>query len=314
VTMKQSKPPGRFWAYTGAVLGGIVSVAANVAHSYIRPVTAPIGWRPETGAVVGAIVWPVFLFIAVEILARTAWPHGKAWTVLRFGGLLPVAAVAAFVSYRHLSGLLAHYGEEPIVFYLGPLAVDGLMIMATGALLAIHTRTTTVTVPVVPAVTPTTPGIPNPNPVPVPTSTLPPAPFVGVDPVPVPVPSPDPAPSMSVPTVSTLSVPTPVTPVPAAVTDTPAPVRNVVVPAPSTPDKPVTIVHRAANLQPLPTGLLDRARTIALDHQAATGTPITPGELAVRLRVGSTDATAILADITRTQVARLNGTAVKTGH
>src|SRR5690606_38274024 len=40
------------------------------------------------------------------------------------------------VSYRHLSGLLAHYGEEPIIYYVGPLAVDGLMVMATGALLA----------------------------------------------------------------------------------------------------------------------------------------------------------------------------------
>jgi hypothetical protein len=50
--------------------------------------------------------------------------------------LLPVAGVAAFVSYRHLSGLLAHYGEEPIICIIGPLAIDGLMVMATGALLA----------------------------------------------------------------------------------------------------------------------------------------------------------------------------------
>ena len=40
------------------------------------------------------------------------------------------------MSYLHLSGLLAHCGEEPNVQIIGPLAVDGLMIMATGALLA----------------------------------------------------------------------------------------------------------------------------------------------------------------------------------
>jgi hypothetical protein len=135
---------GRGWAYTGAVLGGLVSVAANVAHSFIPPTGAPTGWRPELGAVVGAIVWPVFLFIAVEIFARVTWPAGPWWRLVRWGGLLPVALLAAFVSYRHLSGLLAHYGEDPLVQHFGPLAVDGLMVMATGALLATgHTRTIT---------------------------------------------------------------------------------------------------------------------------------------------------------------------------
>jgi len=44
---------GRGWAYVGAGLGGAVSVAANVAHSYVAPAGAPAGWTPETGAVAG---------------------------------------------------------------------------------------------------------------------------------------------------------------------------------------------------------------------------------------------------------------------
>ncbi|MFE9204265.1 hypothetical protein [Micromonospora sp. NPDC007230] len=44
--------------------------------------------------------------------------------------------MAALVSYRHLSGLLGHYGEDAVTVTVGPLAVDGLMLMATGALLA----------------------------------------------------------------------------------------------------------------------------------------------------------------------------------
>ena len=127
---------GRGWAYVGAGLGGAVSIAANVAHSYVPPLGAPDGWTPQGGAVVGAIFWPVALFVAVEILARVAWPAGRRWAVLRFGGLLPVAGVAAFVSYRHLAGLLSFYGEDGLTAVLGPLAVDGLMVMATGALLA----------------------------------------------------------------------------------------------------------------------------------------------------------------------------------
>ncbi len=144
MTTTKTVAVGRGWAYTGILLGGAVSIAANVAHSFIPPHGAGTDWHPEPGAVVGAIVWPVFLFIAIEIMARTAWPAGLQWKVLRWGGLLPVAAVAAFVSYRHLSGLLAYYGEERIVTILGPIAVDGLMAMATGALLAAsHTLTTT---------------------------------------------------------------------------------------------------------------------------------------------------------------------------
>jgi hypothetical protein len=132
---------GRGWAYLGALLGGAVSVAANVAHSYVPPADAGAHWSPQPGAVVGAVFWPVALFVAVEIFARVAWPRQRRWTALRFCGLLPVAAVAAIVSYRHLSGLLGFYGEDPLTVVIGPLAVDGLMVMATGALVAIGRRT-----------------------------------------------------------------------------------------------------------------------------------------------------------------------------
>lgn len=128
--------PGRGWAYVGVVLGAAVSVAANVAHSYVPPNAAPAGWHPHAGAVVGAVFWPVALLVAIEIMARVPWPAGARWTLLRFGGLVPVAVVAAVVSYRHLSGLLTFYGEDGITAGFGPLAVDGLMVMATGALLA----------------------------------------------------------------------------------------------------------------------------------------------------------------------------------
>jgi hypothetical protein len=100
------KVSGRGWAYTGVILGGAVSIAANVAHSFIPPAGSASDWTPEAGAVVGAVVWPVFLFIAVEIFARVAWPGGTGWYLMRWGGLLPVAGLAALVSYRHLSGLL----------------------------------------------------------------------------------------------------------------------------------------------------------------------------------------------------------------
>lgn len=138
--------PGRVWAYTGLVLGAAVSVAANVAHSYVPPADLAPGqtWAPEPGAVLGATFWPLALLASSEILIRTNWPTGWRWIALRAAGLLPVAAVAAVVSYLHLHGLLLHYRESPVTAAIGPLSVDGLMVMATGALLATSpTRTGT---------------------------------------------------------------------------------------------------------------------------------------------------------------------------
>ncbi|GAA2587649.1 hypothetical protein GCM10010399_17060 [Dactylosporangium fulvum] len=134
------KPHGRIWAYIGTLVGGLASLAANIAHCYVPPTDAPAGWSPEVGAVISAMFWPVALFIAVEILARTPWPTGGWWLLARFGGLLPVALVAAVVSYRHLSSLLRHYGEDPLTTVAGPAAVDGLMVMAAAALLASGAR------------------------------------------------------------------------------------------------------------------------------------------------------------------------------
>jgi hypothetical protein len=133
---------GRAWAYLGAGLGGAVSIAANVAHSYVPPTTATPDWTPPIGAVIGAVFWPIALVVAIEILARVAWPTGTRWIIVRYLGLLPVAAVAAVVSYRHMSGLLTWYGEDTITALFGPLAVDGLMVMATGALIATSSHNT----------------------------------------------------------------------------------------------------------------------------------------------------------------------------
>jgi hypothetical protein len=119
---------GRGWAYAAVVLGGGMSIAANVAHTYV------VNPHPSALAVGFSVFWPVALFVAIEIMARTAWPRGWGWRVLRFGGLTPVAAVAAVVSYRHLSGLLAVYGEHVVTIHFGPLAVDGLMAVAATAL------------------------------------------------------------------------------------------------------------------------------------------------------------------------------------
>jgi hypothetical protein len=63
------------------------------------------------------------------------WQNIIAHRLVRWVGILLVAAIAALVSYRHLRGLLIADGEDSIVYTMGPLAVDGLMLMSTLGLL-----------------------------------------------------------------------------------------------------------------------------------------------------------------------------------
>jgi hypothetical protein len=313
---------GRRWAYLGAALGGTVSIAANIAHSYVPPagVTA-VGWSPNAGAVIGAVFWPVALFVATEILTRVAWPSGRAWWLLRWTGMLPVAFVAALVSYRHLSGLLGFYGEEPIVRVLGPFAVDGLMVMATGAILATghHHRTINQSVSVPVAAVPDTTV----RPAPTPTVSAVPAP--GTTPDPANDPKPTTAPTATPESVAVRAdVPTPAD-VAARVTASPTriPLRpdtrprpgtaRVPQPRPRTPQPTTTAGPLAAPATdtsvtepepaqlPLPyvvdPVLLAKAREIAGQYRTEHGVPIKPGQLAARLRVNSEQATQALAVI-----------------
>ena len=122
---------GLHWPHVALALGGSGSVAANVAHAYVHG-------SPAVGAVVASVLWPVMVVVAVELLISTPWPPGWTWAVTRFVGVGLVGVVAAVVSYRHMSGLLAAYGEDHIVSGLGPVAVDGLMVMATASLVAVR--------------------------------------------------------------------------------------------------------------------------------------------------------------------------------
>jgi hypothetical protein len=122
------------WPRAGATAGITVSVLGNMLHSLIRPDSAGPGWSPQPGQVFGALWWPLALFLALEVFASKVWGGGAWWWLLRIAATAPVAAVAAVVSYRHLSGLLAHWGEDGFTVAFGPVAVDGLMLLCAAAL------------------------------------------------------------------------------------------------------------------------------------------------------------------------------------
>ncbi|MCX5117281.1 hypothetical protein OG992_08825 [Micromonospora sp. NBC_00362] len=282
------------WAYLGLILGGLVSVAANIAHSFVPPKGAPLDWTPEPGAVVSAIVWPLFLFIAIEILARTPWPSGWGWDVLRWVGMPPVALVAAFVSYQHLSGLLRHYDEGTLVIWFGPVAVDGLMLMATAALLA-SKHTNTRPTGTVPAPAPATLAEASSLDIPASPTVRPAAA----------TPATNPAPEIAAPVHESATLPTS-----GEDTDTPTTVE----PTPDTTEKDPTPAPAAPAVTAGPApALLSGARIVASAHEKAHGEPITAGQLAVRLRVPTHTAADILTALNTqpsTNDKHHNGTAV----
>jgi len=120
------------WIYTWLtfVAGITLSIAANVEHSFVTA-----AGEPPAGVVIASAVWPILLYLTTEVLARVQWPRRWYYLLIRWGGVGTVALVSGIVSYRHMSSLLATYGEDYWISTLGPIAVDGAMVVAAAALL-----------------------------------------------------------------------------------------------------------------------------------------------------------------------------------
>lgn len=142
-----AKAGGRFVTWLAFWVGVIGSVAANVGHTsvasdkamakWVAEGRSPEEWSPPVGAMLFAGAAPLFLMLAIEMIARVPWPTGRRWTVGRWVGCGVVGAVAAVVSYQHMHGLLLSYGESKVTALILPLAPDGLMVVASLALIAL---------------------------------------------------------------------------------------------------------------------------------------------------------------------------------
>jgi hypothetical protein len=134
-------PGGRLVAWAGFVFGSVMSIAANVLHAWLPATHEPPGWSPGIAPQVGAAAWPIGLMLAVEALSRIHWPKGVLWGLARFGGAGAVAVGSAVISYGHLRDLLMAWHYGPLAAAVGPLVLDGLMVVCGFALLAIsHTK------------------------------------------------------------------------------------------------------------------------------------------------------------------------------
>ena len=132
----QVAPGGRLVSWVGFVFGSIMSVAANVLHTWLPAADMGPGWTPGIASQVGAAVWPIGLLLSVEVLSRVQWQTGFWWSLARYGGAGTVAFGSAVISYGHLRDVLLAWGYGTLAAHVGPLVLDGLMVISGFALLA----------------------------------------------------------------------------------------------------------------------------------------------------------------------------------
>lgn len=114
----------------GLAAGVVVSVAGNVANTIYLTNHADVAWR-----IPGAVVWPPFLFLGIEIMVRNR--HRKAFTGYLARLLLMLVSVATFItSYVNLHAFMVKTDEPFLATYAGPVGIDGLMLGSTLMLLA----------------------------------------------------------------------------------------------------------------------------------------------------------------------------------
>lgn len=129
----------KFWtygvAYLSLAVGSGVSIAGNIADTY--RVANEVAHRPVDGldTTISAF-WPAAVLLAIEMFVSTLWPTTWRMQLVRWVGSLGIGFVAMYVSWHHLSDLMSSRGQDGLVSTLGPLAIDGLAVMATGLILS----------------------------------------------------------------------------------------------------------------------------------------------------------------------------------
>jgi Protein of unknown function (DUF2637) len=186
------------WAVRLTLLLGVAaSVAANILHAEPNPISQVIAAWP-----------PLALLLTIELISRVP-VHRRSLAVVRLGATTGIAGIAAWVSYWHMAGVAARYGETGGSPYLLPLSVDGLVIVASVSLVELAGRirlaeagSAGTATPAADPVRAPAKAMPRPavDPVPAPAKAMP---RPAVDPVPAPaetVPAPDPVPVAGSPT------------------------------------------------------------------------------------------------------------------
>ncbi|MBX6750943.1 MAG: DUF2637 domain-containing protein [Micromonosporaceae bacterium] len=117
------------WAVRATLaLGVAASVTANVLHAQPNPISQAIAAWP-----------PLALLVTIELISRVP-VHRRGLAAVRLAATAVIAGIAAWVSYWHMVGVAARYGETGASPYLLPLSVDGLVVVASVCLVELAGR------------------------------------------------------------------------------------------------------------------------------------------------------------------------------
>jgi hypothetical protein len=117
------------WAVRATlILGVAASVVANILHALDNPISQAIAAWP-----------PLALLLTVELISRVP-VHRRSLAFARLVATAAIAGIAAWVSYWHMAGVAARYGETGASPYLLPLSVDGLIVVASICLVELGGR------------------------------------------------------------------------------------------------------------------------------------------------------------------------------
>jgi hypothetical protein len=100
-------------------LGVAASVTANILHARPNLISQAIAAWP-----------PLALLLTVELISRVP-VNRRSLSTVRLITTVAISAIAAWISYWHMAGVVARYGETGPSPYLMPFSVDGLIIVAS---------------------------------------------------------------------------------------------------------------------------------------------------------------------------------------
>ncbi|MEC3957545.1 helix-turn-helix domain-containing protein [Nocardia sp. CDC153] len=127
---------GKAVAWLGFGFGALLSVLANWLYTWLPHASHATAETPSVAAQIGSAVWPLVLMLSVEVLLRVRWLPGIWWRLARYFGIGTVAFGSAIISYGHVYHVLLSWGYDSVGAHVGPLAIDGFIVICGFALLS----------------------------------------------------------------------------------------------------------------------------------------------------------------------------------
>ena len=117
-------------ASRSVTFGGLaVSLAANLLHANLLS-----GNGSNEVRMIGSALPPLFLLGAVETVLNVRWRPGFwSWVVRVL--LVPIAGISFYLSWLHMSELVASWGASDQEAFLYPIMIDVAMLLAAGAMI-----------------------------------------------------------------------------------------------------------------------------------------------------------------------------------